>query len=244
MLSTGAAADPTDTAPSFEPFQPGVENLKQSAFPADWLAANGDRLPNAPGCPEPQGNRANDPVMLTLRIRVPSNARSFSFNQLFLSSEFPEYVCSEFNDFVVALVDSKATSNPADKNLAVYIAPSFQRFPIGVNLSRGTNLFSVCDDGPTGCEGGVDGTASCISGPSLLTGTGFDVVDGGCGTPPNSSDLAGGGTGWLTTAGNVVPGEVMELRIAIWDTSDAFFDSLVMLDNWLWNLSPASPGTN
>src|SRR5690606_14288452 len=91
---------------------------------------------------------------------------------------------------------------------------------------------------------GVEGTASCISGPNLLAGTGFDVVDGGCGTPPNSSDLAGGGTGWLTTAGNVVPGEIMELRVAARDTSDAFFDSLVMLDNWLWNLSPASPGTN
>ena len=35
----------------------------------------------------------------------------------------------------------------------------------------------------------------------------------------------------------------MELRVAIWDTGDGIYDSLVLLDNWLWNLSPASPGT-
>ncbi len=243
ILSTGAAAAPTDTNPPYTAFQPGRDNQRQSGFPADWLAASGGVLPNSPGCPAPNGSVANDPVMLTLRIRVPTNARSFSFNSFFASSEFPEYVCTPFNDFFVALVDSGATTNPVNKNVAVYIAPNFQRFPISVNLSFGTNLFAVCDPGPTGCAGGVPGNANCIFGPSLLGGTGFDANTGGCGTPPNSSDLMGGGTGWLTTAGNVVPGEIMEIRIAVWDTSDAVFDSLVLLDNWIWNLSPAQPGT-
>ena len=31
---------------------------------------------------------------------------------------------------------------------------------------------------------------------------------------------------------------------ALWDTSDAIYDSLLLLDNWIWNLSPAQPGTN
>ncbi|HMR81043.1 MAG TPA: choice-of-anchor L domain-containing protein, partial [Polyangiaceae bacterium] len=209
----------------------------------DWLAANGGSLPNSPGCPGPTGNAANDPVMLTFRLRVPTNARSFSFNSFFNSAEFPEYVCTQFNDFYVALVDSGATTNPKDKNLAVYIAPNFTRFPVSVNLSFGTNLFAVCDAGQTGCAGGVLGQASCVSGTALLNGTGLDTNTGGCGSPPNNSDLLGGGTGWLTTAGNVVPGEVMEVRIAIWDTSDHVFDSLLLLDNWIWNLNPASPGT-
>jgi len=152
-------------------------------------------------------------------------------------------VCTAFNDFFVALIDAPVTTNPKDKNLAVYIAPNFQRYPIGVNLSYGTNLFAVCDDGPTGCSGGNAGTASCLAGPSLLNGTGFDTVSGGCGTPPNDSKLLGGGTGWLTTAGNVAPGDIMEIRLAIWDTGDGIYDSLVLLDNWIWNLNPASPGT-
>ncbi len=242
-LSTGGAAAPGDTDPSFTAFQPGKNNQRTSGFPADWYAANGGKLPNSPGCPGPTGTTANDPVMLTLRVRVPTNAKSFSFNSFFFSAEFPEYVCSPFNDFVVALVDSPVSTNPPDKNLAVYIAPDFKRYPIGVNLSFGTDLFAVCDDGPTGCAGGQPGNAKCKAGPGLLAGTGFDPQAGGCGTPPNASQLLGGGTGWLTTAGNVASGQVMEIRVAIWDTSDHIFDSLVLLDNWIWNLSPAQPGT-
>jgi hypothetical protein len=55
--------------------------------------------------------------------------------------------------------------------------------------------------------------------------------------------MVGGSTGWLTTVGNVAPGQVMEIRIAVWDTSDGVWDSLVLLDNWVWNVYPASPGT-
>jgi hypothetical protein len=239
ILSTGSAAAPGDTNPSFVSFQPGKQNNTSSGFPADWLAANGGTPPNSPGCPDPSGNTANDPVMLTFRIRVPTNAKSFSVNSFFMSAEFPEYVCTPFNDFFVALVDAPVTNNPADKNVAVYIAPDFKRYPISVNLSHGTNLFAVCKAGPTGCAGGVPGNASCLAGPSLLTGTDMDTPSGGCGT----SNLLGGGTGWLTTAGNVASGQIMEIRIAVWDTSDSVFDSLVLLDNWIWNLSPAQPGT-
>jgi hypothetical protein len=243
IFSTGHAAAPGDTNPSFVAFQGGQDMGTSSAFPADWLAANNGALPNSPGCPAPSGGSANDPIMLTLRLRAPTNAKSFSFNSFFFSAEFPEYVCTQFNDFFVALVDSNVTTNPKDKNVAVYIAPDFKRYPISVNLSHGTNLFGVCDAGPTGCSGGVPGNATCLMGPSLLTGTGFESNIGGCGTPPNASSLLGGGTGWLTTAGNIKSGDIMEVRIALWDTSDGIFDSLVLLDNWIWNLNPASPGT-
>jgi hypothetical protein len=200
---------------------------------------------DSPSCPgnNTTGTTANDPAALEVKLRVPTNAKSFSFNSFFFSAEFPEFVCTTFNDFFVALVDAPVTTNPKDKNLAVYIAPDFKRYPIGVNLSYSTNLFAVCDDGPTGCSGGNPGNAKCLAGPALLTGTGFDTVTGGCGSPPNDSRLLGGGTGWLTTAGNVKPGDTMELRMAIWDTGDGIYDSLVLLDNWIWNLSPASPGT-
>jgi hypothetical protein len=81
-----------------------------------------------------------------------------------------------------------------------------------------------------------------------LTGTGFDIVNpaaqfandpGYCG----SNDLAGGGTGWLTTTGNVVPGEIIELRFTIWDTGDQWYDSLVLLDNFQWSVNASTPGT-
>ena len=52
----------------------------------------------------------------------------------------------------------------------------------------------------------------------------------------------GGGTGWLTLSGNVEPGETMDLRFAVWDSSGHIYDALVLLDDWEWSLNPAAPG--
>jgi hypothetical protein len=55
--------------------------------------------------------------------------------------------------------------------------------------------------------------------------------------------VQGGGTGWLETSGNVKPGEVITLRIAIWDTSDDALDSISVIDGFEWQLGPVEPGT-
>jgi hypothetical protein len=245
VLSTGNAAAPGDESPSFSAFERGKNMGTTSTVPGDWLSANGGSLPNAPGCPQAAGgNTANDPVMLKLRVRVPTNARSFSVSANFFSAEYPEWVCSPYNDFFVVLLDSGFAgdpANPPDKNLARYTAPDMTDYPVGVNLAYGnTGLFQVCLNGPTGCEGeAVSGTVTACTGTGELVGTGFDRTSTGCG----SSNLAGGGTGWLVTSGNVVPGEIMELRLAIWDTSDHLFDSLVLLDNFQWSVEASDPGT-
>jgi stigma-specific protein Stig1 len=253
VLSTGHAADVNDTNPAYAPFQEGVSAGTTSPVPSDWLSANGGSIPNAPGCPDPAGGTtAHDPVMLKLRIRAPSNARSFSLSSNFFSAEFPEWVCSPYNDFFVVLLDSTwdgTPANPADKNLAIYTAPNASTYPVGVNLAYGnTGLFNVCVDGPTGCaDGSVAGSTTACTSTAELVGTGFDVanppgdifIPGYCG----ASNLLGGGTGWLTTAGNVVGGEVIELRFAIWDTSDELYDSVVLLDNFQWSVDAAQPGT-
>ena len=51
------------------------------------------------------------------------------------------------------------------------------------------------------------------------------------------------GTGWLVTSGNVQPGEIIELRFAVWDVGDGYYDSVVLLDDFQWNLNPSQPGT-
>lgn len=246
VLSTGAAAAPGQVNPSYTAFQPGLNTGTSSAAPADWLAANNGTFPNAPGCPAPAGGTTVwNPVMLTLKMRVPTYAHSFKLSAKFFSSEFPEWVCSPYNDFFVALLDSAyngTPANPADKNLAVYITPNSNRYPLGVNLASGnTGLFNDCVNGSTGCEpGGVAGTISTCSGTSGLAGTGFDLAASGkC----NANSLVGGATAWLSIRGNVVPGEIITLRFAIWDTSDGTFDSLVLLDNFAWSAETATPGT-
>ena len=139
-----------------------------SAVPGDWFSANGGVLPAAPGCPAPLSASAQDPIMLKLRVRVPTNARSFRFSTRFFSAEYPEWVCSPYNDFYVVLLDSGFTgepANPSDKNIAVYSGAG-GLYPIGVNLAFGNSgLFQACLNGPTGCAGGVVGTTSHLRGP-------------------------------------------------------------------------------
>jgi hypothetical protein len=181
--------------------------------------------------------------MLTLRIRVPNEAHSFKVSAKFFSSEFPEWVCSSYNDFFVVLLDSTYSgtpANPTDKNLAVYITPDSRHYPVGVNLVSGnTGLFTDCVNGTTGCAGGTLGSTATCTGTSGLTGTGFDVADPGqC----NANSLVGGATSWMNIRGNVVPGEVITLRFAIWDTGDGTYDSLVLLDNFEWSSQTVTPG--
>ena len=215
-----------------------------SAFPADFVAANGGSLPNAPGCPPPNGNSANDPVMLTLKLRVPTNAHSFSLDTNFFSDEFPEWTCSPYNDFFVVLLDSMYSgmpANPADKNLAFYQKMgTTAKVPVGVNLAYGnTGLFTQCVNGSVGCIGNP-GMINTCTGVTELAGTGLDQpAPGECDT----NSLMGGGTGWLTTSGNVQPGEIITLRIAVWDTSDSILDSLAVIDNFHWNADSSDPGT-
>ena len=256
VLSTGSAAAPGQTAPAHVDFQQAAQRSgTTSAFPADWLAANGGQVPNAPGCPDSNGAEAFDPVMLELKIRTPSNARSFRFKTNFLSSEFPEWTCSPFNDFYVVLLDSAwagTPANPADKNLATYSPAAGVIYPVGVNLAYGdTGLFQQCVNGPTGCTvDSVGGTISTCAGVAELAGTGMDGANpapngvvsgapGSCGV----SNLAGGGTGWLTTSGNVIGGEVITLRIALWDTSDGIYDSVAITDAFEWSVEASQPGT-
>ncbi|MEZ4365322.1 MAG: choice-of-anchor L domain-containing protein [Kofleriaceae bacterium] len=243
-LSSGVAADANDSNPASGDFSGDIMNT-ESDFPADFLAANGGSLPNAPGCPGPNGSTAFDAVMLTLRIRTPSNARSFSLSTNFFSAEYPEWVCSPYNDFFLVLLDSAYAgdpANPADKNLATYTAADGAVYPVGVNLAYGnTGLFRECQNGATGCEfGATPGNQTTCTSSSQLLGTGFDEPSpGACA----AGSVLGGGTGWLTTSGNVLPGEVITVRIAVWDTSDPVLDSLAVIDNFRWSIESTDPGT-
>ena len=225
-----------------------------SAWPSDFVSAHGNTLPNAPGCPSPASQAmcdngshsisggGCDPIMLTMHIRVPTNANSFSLDTNFFSDEFPEYTCSQYNDFFVVLLDSMYSgtpANPTDKNLAFYTSGT-NNYPVGVNLAYGnTGLFTQCVNGTVGCDG-TAGTITTCTGVTELAGTGLDQpAPFACDT----NSLMGGGTGWLTTSGNVTPGEIMTLRIAIWDTSDDVLDSLAAIDGFKWAAEASQPGT-
>ncbi len=249
-LATGNAADLTDKSPAYSAFQGGTDMNADASVPTDWLNLNGNNFPNVVGCPEPQGGATGlDTIQLKLRIRVPTNAKSFSTKIYFFSSEYPEWVCSPYNDFFLTLVDSAGAGNPGDKNIAVYKDGNNALFPVGVNLVKTANgLFTQCKNGQTGCGGGavLANYNGCV-GNAELAGTGFDLLNplpkfggdpGYCG----ANNQVGGGTGWLKMSGNVKPGETMELRFVIWDTGDEWYDSVVLLDDFQWSVQASQPG--
>ncbi len=238
VFSTGNAADLNDANPPYADFQIGKDNGANSGAPADWLAANGNQFPNAPGCPGAGSTNANNSVMLKLRIRVPTNAKSFNVQMYFYSAEWPEWTCTPYNDLFVTLVDSMGAGNPTDKNIAIYSINNL-KYPVGVNLVKAApGLFTQCKNGQFGCSGVNGGNYNGCTGLTGLTGTGFDILEGGCGT----NNTTGGGTGWLKMSGNVKGGETMEIRFAIWDTADGIYDSLVLLDDWVWSVQASQPG--
>ena len=198
-----------------------------SGAPSDWL--NGEvrkgKFPAAASCPSSgTSGTVHDAVMLTLKIKTPKTAKSFSFNIYFLTAEYPAWICSSYNDFFIALLDSKYDSddpnlkNPADTNLAMDSLGN----PVGVNLAPG-GLFTQCKNKKTSTYE----VTSCV-GTEDLQGTGWE---------------SHGGTGWLTTRGNVKGGEVITLRLAIWDLNDHAYDSLVLIDNFKWGTAEQKPGT-
>jgi hypothetical protein len=264
VISTGIASDgiQTNPGPDFSPTGASVAqsttgvdilNCSQPHCVSDWFQAPNpplklpQRLPEAPGC---RGNGvglnvAYDSVMLVLRLRAPTNARAFQFSGYFFSSEYPEYVCSDYNDQFIALVDTPGgvpagAWNPPDKNLMTW-SDQGRRWPIGVNMASGTPLFRTCatqQQQNALCWNPRVSPQSCSSGPGELSGTGFDipVAPARC--------LNGGGTGWMVTTGNVRPGEIVELRIAVWDVADHVLDSLALLDGFRWLEQPAQAGTS
>ncbi len=164
---------------------------------------------------------ANDLTQFQLKILVPTNARSFSFDFQFLTTEYPDYLGTEFNDTFWVLLDSKKYKG----NICFDKAGT----PIRLNNA----FFDICDPDP-----GYPKTKQyCTLPAALLTGTGY-AKD--CGSPLACSGIScGGSTGWLTTTSPVEPGEVITLTFFIFDKGDGILDSSALIDNFRWSLVPA-----
>src|SRR5205807_79673 len=101
--------------------------------------------------------------------------------------------------------------------------------PINVNAA----LFQVCDTADV-CGGTMPFV--CTKPATGLNGTGYELDDG-------TGRRIGGGTGWLTTTAPVTPGERVTLRFVIFDEGDHLWDSVVLIDNFQWQLTPAPAPT-
>ncbi|MEZ4439702.1 MAG: choice-of-anchor L domain-containing protein [Polyangiaceae bacterium] len=184
---------------------------------------------NVPGCDG--GTDIYDDIALNLRLRAPTNATGFKYRFKFYSFEFAEYVCTNFNDQYIALVNP-----PPMGSLNGNISFDSNNNPVSVNLA----FFDVCDPVAnndfaayclTGCP--AQPNPYCPLGPAELAGNGFDDAFGS-----NFEDA--GGTSWLETTAPIDGGSEFDIRFAIWDTGDSAYDSSVLIDGFQW---VATPGT-
>jgi hypothetical protein len=190
----------------------------------DWFS----RGTVPPGFPKPaagcmSATATNDVVNVKLVLKVPANAKGLSIDFNFFSSEWPEYLCSEFNDAFIVYLTSKANAGGMPDNIAF----DAKKNPVSVN----NGFFDRCTpNAPTGCEGSAQTISVCPGGPDELGGTGFGVTRAACG----KSSTSGGATGWLTSTAPVQPGEEITLELLTWDTGDGSLDSSALLDNFHW----------
>jgi len=182
---------------------------------------------------------------LTMWVKVPSNAHGMSFDFSFFSTEFSEFWDTAFNDGFFVLVSSNeiAGKNVAygSDGLAVTINSSFFSLcpvapgPAGLSSDKIAAL-QVCvgDDGDASqmVFGSIHGTYYDGAGDTPSNGTAFSV-DG------THEYVYGGGSGWLTSTFPVTPGEMIQMRVIIFDTYDGLKDSAVVFDNLRWQ-----PGTS
>ena len=192
-----------------------------------------------PGYPKPVGScdpstDIYDASGITLKIKVPNNAKGLSFDFDFWSGEWPEFVCTTYNDSFVAWLNSTAfTGKGGDLNISY----DSKGNPINVN----NDFFQACSPAGLDCSNMLS-PATCTKGDSELMGTGFYIAgDDACGL---GGDSGGGATSWLTTQAPVAPGETITLQFIVWDTGDQIYDSSVIIDNWQWQAGDTSVTTH
>jgi hypothetical protein len=234
VLSTGVARDAraSDYTPDCDTFgvPRTVDGWAGGAKPPKGFPPTESSCPS--GTDAGAAPKAFNDVVLELTLRVPTNARSFSFDSFFLTQEYPDFVCSPYNDFFVVLVDP-APSGHADGNVLF----DAEGDTIGVN----TGLLAVCKEA---AAGRVARDVPCDEGPDLLKDTGFGAGESRCATKfTTDRDIGGAGTGWLHTDVPVKSGKVISLRFVLWDSEDPLLDSTVLLDNFQWSLDAPRIGT-
>jgi hypothetical protein len=177
----------------------------------------------SPACPILTGD-PHDAAGLEIKVRTPSNAHGFSFDFDFYTYEWPKYVCTEYNDFFVAIL-SPTPKGQTDGNISFDV----QGNPVSVNNA----FLDVC-----GCEGNPPGTCAaggktfpCALGDVELIGTGFGF---------DTALEDHGATSWLVTKAPAPPNSEIVIRFSVYDSGDGVLDSTTLIDDWRWI---ADPGT-
>lgn len=212
------------------PWEPQVQDGKNGLPPGFPKAAN--------GCD--QRTETRDVIALHLELKAPKNSSGFAFDFDFYTAEWPQYICTDYNDGFIAYVTAGSFNGGAGENVSF----DSKGNPVSVN----NGFFDRCVPGiPLACRTPNEGTSKCGAGTGELEGTGFGVQDTialpTCGGTAKSTK--GGATGWLSSKAPIAAEEQFTVDFIIWDTKDTQLDSSVLVDNFRWVLGnvPVEPVT-
>jgi hypothetical protein len=203
-----------------------------------------------PGDPGVPGDPMDDMMMgdnctynnmeITLTLKAPEGATGFTFDYIFFSEEYEEYIGTQFNDkFYTFLKAPQTTGN--EKTIINYTA-----------CTDALSYFDFEKNGQKWCYIAINTAFSeaCHEVKTDITGTGFECTTPCYGASPNDidnpcegDDQHGSSTGWLVTSWPIEAGETFELTFHIHDTGDGVFDSEVILDNFRWEGGSFQKGT-
>lgn len=198
--------------------------------------------PACPGVVVPKSS-VQDAAGIELELTAPSNALSLEFAFNFRTYEFPQFICTQFNDFFWAnLVQGNTNKN---------ISFDQQGNAISVNAA----FLTQCDCPPAGpgmctappfpMAGQPQKNFDC-AGTELLDGSDFD---GNTNPKPTYNGWTNAGSGWLKTTTPVTPNQTLKLRFVVFDSGvvngvkDHNVDSTVTVDRFRWHAIPAKNET-
>jgi hypothetical protein len=194
---------------------PGTSFPKSNTYMSPY--GNGVALPPKSSCGSAPAGTANDYTELAVDLTIPDNVKSFSFQFQFFSAEYPEFVCTEYNDRFLVIVDDGTTK----QNVAFDSANN--------TISVDSGFFTVCENWALNSN-----TQHCTTPVTAIAGTGYDVDD------PIVGNKIGGSTGWLTTTVPVTPKQKLKLSFIVYDEGDHRLDSSVLIDNFQWLAAAAT----
>jgi hypothetical protein len=205
-MSSGSARDPAD---------PGYHDV--GGYDKAYVSNAAPGFPKeSPSCPGVVTGQAHDSIALRMRIRTPTNAKSLAFDVDMYTYEFPVFICSQFNDFVTAIM-APAPSGLGDAMCNGVPCGNISFDSQGNPLSVNAGFLEVCTPQTAGGK-----NFPCQSGPSQLTGTGFETH---------------AATGWLqTTAPLEDPGAEITIELGAWDSGDGILDTTGLFDNFRFEL--------
>ena len=161
----------------------------------------------------------------TLDFDFVSLSNSVSFNYTFASEEYPEFVCSRFNDVFAFFLTGPdpVTGEEVTRNIAIIPGTVTDSTPDGIAVAINT-----VNPGVPGASAG-DGGVGChyeFSGSYVDNNFGNDWGS----TTTNEGIQYDGYTSKLAAEGNVIPCQLYHMHISVCNVGDNSFDSGVFLE--------------